>query len=135
MTIGVGSGGTTSVANSIAYGVTVANNGGTPNRFGYAPGEVTNPGAISPITTFRGVSIVQLNANNTSFDFLVSLTGSVAQTLWRSLVVQQTDGSWRRYLSANATFSAGVVTNWQFGSGSSPVWTSTTSPRGIIFFI
>lgn len=120
---------------SISYGVTVANNGGTAGRFGYAPAEGTNPGAISPITTFRGANIVQLNANNTSFDFLVSLNGVLAQTLWRSLVVQQTDGSWRRYLSANATFATTTVSNWQFGTGSSPVWTSTTSPRGIIFFI
>lgn len=123
-----------SISNS--YALTVANNGGTAGVFGYNRLEVTNPGSISPIGTLKGVTIEVIRSSNVSEDLLISLAGTRAQSFWRRVVILSTAGTWRSFGSADATsFSAGVTTLWSYGTGSSPVFTSTTSPRGVIFFV
>lgn len=126
--------GTTAGA-SFSYALTVANNGGTPGTFGFNRLEGTNPGAISPIGTLKGVTIEIIRSSTASEDLIISLAGIRAQNFWRMIVIQTTAGAWRTYLSSAATYSAVVNTTWSFGSGSSPVFTSTTSPRGVIFYL
>ncbi len=125
----------TSAAISAAYGLTPGNLGGTVGAYGYSTVD-SNPGSLSPIGTFRGVAFQRIRSASGSEDLLISFgTAGILQTFWRRVVLQQTDGSWRSYLSSAATFNNAVITTWSFGSGSSPIWTATTpAPRGVIFF-
>ncbi len=125
----------TDAASTYSYALTPGNNGGTPGTFGYARGEPTNPGSLSPIDTLKGVNINRIRSSSSSEDLLVTISGVRAQTFWRMVIVQATDGTWRRYLSASATFSTPLDSIWSFGTGSSPVWTSTTAPRTVLFFL
>lgn len=84
---------------------------------------------ISP-TTFFGVTLLpfQSGTYSGSFDFGVSMDANVAQNYFTSLLVQQTDGSWRSYQSSAATFSHPPGdTTWLWGTGSNRVWTSATT--------
>lgn len=120
---------------SYSYALTPGNNGGTAGVFGFDRNSVTNPGAIGPISTLKNININAIRASTTSEDLLVRIDGSRPQNFWRMLMVQGTDGVWRRYLAADATFTNPTDTVWRWGSGSNPVWTSTAAPRGVIFFL
>lgn len=135
MTAGVQAAGGAAVAASFDYLVTVANNGNSPGVFGFFRVEGTNPGAIGPIGTLKGVTIEAVRSSSSSEDLLISLAGVRVQSFWRRVVVRTTAGTWRVYLSADAVYATAVNTTWQFGSGSSPVWSSTNSPREVLFFI
>lgn len=124
-------------ASCFGYGLTPGNLGGTAGVFGYSTID-SNPGSLSPIGTLRGVTIQRLRSATADADLRVSLvTAGLPQTFWRMVLVQGTDGDWRRYMSASATsFSNAGITTWAFGTGSSPVWTATTpAPRGVLFFV
>lgn len=123
---------TISAAASFSYGLTPGNNLGTPGLFGWSFAG-SDPGTLGPITSLKGKSFEFLRSDSSSRDLIVQLASpDVAQSFWRMVMVQDTSGVWRRYLSANATSFTGRF--WGFGTGSSPVWTSTAGPRGVIFF-
>lgn len=92
-------------------------------------------GSITP-TSLKGVTI---DACGTSFsgvltDFEFSLnSGALAQDFFTGILVQRTNGTWVRYSTASATFSAGTGT-WAWGSGSDPAWTAAPDTRLLIIF-
>lgn len=114
----------------------------TPVRISVTIGNVTTQygfnssagiGSISP-SAYRGNTVLVI-ASDAGFDFGILITGTLAQSLFSSVVVQATDGSSRSYSSAAATFSAGANTQWTWGSGSNKVWTSTSpSPRTALIY-
>lgn len=97
-------------------------------------------GAVTP-TTYRGETIFHLYSQFTQNDFVVSLGGTgVAQNFFRAVVVQDTAGNFRTFLSGDVwTFTQGTSPNfrstWQWGlGGGNRVWTSTASPRSVTFY-
>lgn len=130
MTGAVQSGGVVAATASLSYRITPGNNNSVAGVWGFNFAG-SNPGSLSPITTFKGKSIELFRSDSAQYDLLIQLASpDIAQSFWRSVVVQDTSGVWRRYLSASATSFTGR--SWTFGNGSSPVWTSAT-PRGVIF--
>jgi hypothetical protein len=134
---GHGAGGGAAAAAALTFAITPGNNGGSPGVFGYNRLEATNPGAIIPAGTgtFKGVTLEVIRSASSSEDLLIVIAGVRAQSFWRMITIQTTAGTWRTYLAANATFAQAVNTSWSFGTGSSPVFTSTTAPRGAVFFL
>ena len=117
---------------SNSYRITPGNNLATPGVWGFSFSGV-NPGSLSPVTTLNGKALQLLRSDSSAVDLVILLaTPAVAQNFWRMVMVETSAGVWRRYLSADATFSSGV--SWSFGTGSSPVWTNAT-PGGVVFFV
>lgn len=110
------------------FSVTVGNSG---TVFGFVSGSI---GSITP-ASFKGVTIDAAASDTTipAFDFSFSLnSGALAQTFFRAALVQRTDGTWIRYETAAASFSAGTGT-WTWGTGSSPAYTATGT-RALILY-
>lgn len=112
------------------FSVTVGNSG---TFYGFI---TTGPvGAVSP-ASFKGITIDAVATDTTvpAYDFSVSLDGGgvLAQTFFRAALVQRTNGTWVRYETSAASFSAGTST-WSWGTGSSPVW-SATGTRALILY-
>lgn len=132
MTANIGAAAVTAAA-SYSYVLGPAEN--ASGAFGYDSTSGT-PGTLNPITTLKGVTIITLRSDNLSADLALVMQGVRAQNFWRTIVAQATDGTWRRFNSADASFSAPANTVWSFGTGSSRVWTaSTPTPRGVIIFV
>ncbi len=106
------------------YAVTVA----TPGS-GIFGADNSGLGAIAP--TSYGSAIFSVSSAATR-DFGFSMAANVAQTWCDYLVVQCTDGTWRKYRSADATFAGGTPSTWTWGSGSSKVWTANGSRAFLI---
>jgi hypothetical protein len=75
-----------------------------------------------------------------SADFVIGMIqglGLPAQNFFRGVWVEDGTGTMREYLTASATFSAGTVAYWSWGTGSSQVWqagdTGETHPL-LLFF-
>jgi hypothetical protein len=110
------------------YSVTVANQSGSGQSFGYNPAS-TPPGSISS-TTFKSTTINntsnQTVASGDPTDIQIVLDGSLAQSYFSALVVQRTDGTVRRYATADATytvFGGDTLTGWTWDLND-PSWTA-----------
>lgn len=129
MTAGIQSGqGVSAAASGENFSVTVGNSG---TVFGFVSGSI---GSISP-GTFKGETIDAASSDTSApaYDFSFSLNnGALAQTFFRAVLVQRTDGAWTRYETAAASFSVGTGT-WTWGTGSNPAFTSTGT-RAIILY-
>lgn len=111
---------------SKTYSVTIGTGGAS--NYGYSPGSF---GAISD-TNVAGRTFTSLATDETgTTDFTLGISGAaVSQGYIHRVVVQDTAGATRTYLTSNATFGPGNF--WYWGNGSSRVWTATTpSPRSV----
>lgn len=99
--------------------LTVGTSGGV---YGYNAGDF---GSLTPSSAF-GSTVNLLYANPGGQDFLLNLNGVHAQSLFSHITVEDGTGIKRTYLSSAATFSVigGTETQWAWGDGSSPVWSS-----------
>lgn len=123
------------VASAASYSYSLGPAENALGAFGYDSTSGT-PGTLGPVTTLKGATIITLRADNLSADLALVIQGVRAQAFWRMIMVLETSGTWRRYLSANATYSTATNTLWSFGTGSNRVWTaSTPTPRGVIIFV
>lgn len=106
-----------SVAGNVA--VTVGSSGG---NHGYH----LTIGSASP-TSVLGVTIAQIVSIDSTADLRFSLSGTThAQSLFRSLIINDGGSAFRKYNSADATFSTGGgITTWNWGTGSNKVWNTT----------
>jgi hypothetical protein len=116
------------------YAMTVGTGGA--GVFGFAQAVY---GALNGLSsnTLKGVNIAGIFSSNVATDFTLQLSGAGAlpQTFVQRFVIVDTAGTVRTYLASAASFISGATNEWKFGTGSSPAWTSTASPRQIqIFF-
>jgi len=128
-------------AASFAYTVGLGNLNNSPTIFGYAnpiTGD-SNPGTISPATTLKGALILRLrSAPSLGQDFYIQINGTVAQSFWRQILIQDSGGVWTPLNSsgANSFDTTGGTSQWRYGAGSFPYWTGVSpSPRSVIFFV
>lgn len=113
------------------YSIGVADLGGFGTSFGYNDG--TSPtGSITP-SSFRGAAIRVAATDTTGFDFTLTLNGVLAQTFVGEVLVQGTDGSYRRYVAsaADSFISGPSVSIWSWSTGN-PLTAATPSPRALI---
>jgi hypothetical protein len=124
------------VAGKFVYTVTIGEdpNGGQPI---YEYSALSERGSISP-TTFRGSNIVYVgDRTNSHSDFGVSIEGTLSQDYFRSILVQSTAGTWRRFDQSDAeTFVSGFGgrTIWEWSTSGGAVWTATGTRQIIIEF-
>lgn len=106
----------------VQYVVTVAAGGGT--TFGYfsaSYGNVVPSGYVSGGSSFGIVAVLSVNPG-ADFDIQMLSGGS---TLFKAALVQCTDGTFRRYETAAATFdNPGGQSRWIWGTGTSRVFTA-----------
>lgn len=109
----------TSVAGSVA--VTVGSSSG---NHGYHAG--LGIGSASP-TSVLGVAIAQIVSIDATANLRFSLSGTThSQSIFRALIINDGGGAFRKFNSADATFSTGGgVTTWSWGDGSNKVWNTT----------
>lgn len=115
--------------NGVVFTVTV---GGTAPTLGFQDGV---RGAITP-TAPVALGTVLAAQTTGARDFAFTLNGSLPQTLWRYLIVEDSGdpAGIRIFHSSAATYTTGATTSWQFGVGSSPVWTGTGTKKLIVYF-
>jgi hypothetical protein len=117
-------------ANGHPVAVTVGDFGGG-GAYGFL---IDSTGAISG--NVKGTAIRALNVG-AAYDLAIRLTGHVSQSYFSHVVVQATNGTWIKYRQQDATFTQPTgpdVSDWIWGDASNRAWTSTTSPRAVIFF-
>jgi hypothetical protein len=122
-------------ASGLYYSVTMADINSLGSIFGY--NDSGSPaGSISP-STWLGVAIkvVQNNTSTNPDQFGVTLAGSRAQSFFRAIEIQKTDGSFVTLMTADATYSdLTTITSWVWVLNTT--WTAATpSPRRIRFFL
>lgn len=115
--------------NGVVFTVTV---GGTVPTLGFQDGV---RGAISPSAPVALGTVIAAQTTGAR-DFAFAINGSVPQTLWRYLIVEDSGdpAGIRIFHSSAATYTTGATTSWQFGVGSSPVWTGTGTKTLIVYF-
>jgi hypothetical protein len=108
------------------YSVTVAEV--AVGIFGYNPGG-SPTGAISP-SAFKSATITNVASRTPTAgsenDISIVLGGALAQSYFSALIVQRTDGTVRRYATADATFSVfggDTLSQWTWDDDD-PAWTS-----------
>lgn len=130
MTAGVqAAAGCAASARGVSYSATIIDRGSGNYSYSNTEG---SPGSLTP-SSFDGVTIDAVYTNS-SFDFGITLDGTVAQDVFTSVLVQKTDGGWSRFYSADATFTAGAFATLWSWSGSDPAWTSAGTRAFIIYY-
>ena len=89
--------------------------------YGYIQG---NGGSITP-ATYKGVTLLHVGVHGGADDFSIYMIPPVLpQNFFDRVIVQDTAGVFRTYLTSAAFYSPGSTT-WQWGVGANPVWTAT----------
>lgn len=110
------------IAGVAASNVAVTVGSGSGNH-GY---EGTIPIGSRTPTSVLGQTITVIASTDTSRDLTFRLGGTLSQSLFRYLLVRDGTGAFRKYNSADATFSTGAgQSGWSWGDGSNKVWNST----------
>lgn len=105
----------TGMGNAVSIAVTIGTGGGGGAGF-------ASYGSLS-IATVKG-STIQTAISSVGVDFSFALAaGSLTKDFLSRFVVETSTGAIRSYLTSDAVFSNSFTPNWQFGSGSSVVWT------------
>lgn len=117
--------------------VTIGTTGG--NTYGYNDGvDIPGPGAFGGISpsTYRGATVSSAYSvtSGSTVDFAVSINGTRAQSFFRRIICQRTDGSLAIYDSAvdviysqNASYA-----QWTWIGSANPVWSNTTPGSRIV---
>jgi hypothetical protein len=122
---------------AVHYSVTVADDGlGLIFGFNEAEGD----GAISP-TELKGAAITVLSSRTAAAgaqnNIQITLEGDLAQSFFSAIVVQGTDGVYRRYSTADATFStfgsAPVFSFWNW-TGTDTAWTAAGTREALLYY-
>ena len=81
-------------------------------------------GSVTPASAL-GQAITVIDSVDASKDLSFVLGGSLSQSFFRHLIVNDGAGSSRKYNSADATFGTGAgQSGWDWGDGSNKVWNS-----------
>lgn len=82
-------------------------------------------GSASP-TSVLGQAISVIASIDASRDLTFRLGGTLSQSFFRYLIINDGTGAFRKYNSADAVFSTGAgQSSWSWGDGSNKVWNST----------
>lgn len=112
----------------LRYTVTIGNF--ATDNYGYSQGAA---GAISP-SSYTGATIIQCANDSAPVDtFTVTLSGVRAQSFFRGVEIQATDGSIVTLFTSGATSYSNDGTNsfWQW-QNDIPTWTATTPATRLI---
>jgi hypothetical protein len=118
--------------NSSRHTVTVGVSGVTVGYSGSA-------GSLTP-TSYRSEAIQTIASDSTTYDFRVSIDkSSDGQSAFRYLLVENGSGTIVKYNSSDASYvtvAGGSISQWTFGDGSSPVWSSGDSAEDhvVVFY-